>query len=227
MNRLWRIAGALCIAHVVLLLAGYSQQRSPVFGASPSAIVTTYGGVPTAKMYVGGYIVTVAWLVLLAAVTLVARLVRLVRGTGEVSGWFASLSVAVGALATAVTLGGAYAAAGAAFYGARHGFAANVVASVNYVSKFSDFIAIAALGACAIAVGGAALASAALPRWAAWLSVLVGVFCVASASGTAMLDAGTLLFLAWLIVLAVVLLRGPARARQAALRDRVLAAELP
>jgi hypothetical protein len=53
---------------------------------------------------------------------------RLVRGTGEVSGWFASRSVAVGALATAVTLGGAYAAAGAAFYGARHGYAADVVA---------------------------------------------------------------------------------------------------
>jgi hypothetical protein len=224
MNRLWRIAGALCIAHVVLLLAGYSQQRSPVFGASPSAIVKTYGGVATTKMYLGGYLVTVAWLVLLAAVTLVARLVR---GTGEVSGWFASLSVAAGALATAVTLGGAYASAGAAFYGARHGYAADVVASVNDVSKFSDFIAIAALGACAIAVGGAALAIAALPRWAAWLSVLVGVFCLASASGTAMLNAGTLLFLAWLIVLAVVLLRGPSRARQAARRDRVLAAGLP
>jgi hypothetical protein len=131
-------------------------------------------------------------------------LARLVPGTGDVSGWFASLTVAAGALATAVTLGGAYAAAGAAFYGARHGFPADVVASVNYISKFSDFIAIAALGGCAVAVGGAALASAALPRWAGWLSVAMGVFCVASASGTAMLSAGTLLFLAWLIVLAVV-----------------------
>lgn len=93
MNRLWRVAGALCIAHVVLLLAGYSQQRSPVFGASPSSIVSTYGGAATTKMYIGGYIVTVAWLILLAAVTLLARLVR---GTGDVSGWFASLSVAAG-----------------------------------------------------------------------------------------------------------------------------------
>src|ERR1022692_3098776 len=101
------------------------SKRSPVFAASPSAIVSTYGGVATAKMYAGGYIVTVAWLVLVAGVTLAARLVR---GTGEVSGWFASLSVAVGALATAVTLSGAYAAAGAAFYGARHGYAADVVA---------------------------------------------------------------------------------------------------
>ena len=224
MNRLWRIAGALCIAHVVLLLAGYAQQRSPVFGASPSAIAGTYAGVATGRMYIGGYVVTVAWLVLLAAVTLVARLVR---GTGEVSGWFASLTVAAGALATAVTLGGAYAAAGAAFCGARHGLAADVVASVNYLSTFSDFIAIAALGACAAAVGGAALASAALPRWAAWLSVAVGAFCVAAASGPALLNAGTLLFLGWLVVLAVVLLRGPARTGQAARRDRVLAAELP
>src|SRR5215475_4901103 len=76
MNRLWRTAGVLCLAYPVLLLAGYSQQRAPAFGASPAEIVSTYAGAPQGKMYAGGYLATIAWLVLVAAVTLVARLLR-------------------------------------------------------------------------------------------------------------------------------------------------------
>jgi len=220
MNRLWRIAGALCIAHVVLLLAGYSQQRSPQFGASPSSIVGTYAGVGTTKMYAGGYLAMIAWLVLLAAATLVARLVR---ANGETSAWFGSLVAASATLATALTLGGSFAAAGAAFYGAKHGVPADTVALANSISKFADFVAIAALGMCALAVGGAGLAGAGIPRWSAWVSVAVGVVCVASASGTALLNAGTLIFMAWLVVLGVVLLRGRAGVRPSVRDNRVSA----
>lgn|SRR5450755_1306171 len=125
MNRLRRVAGALCIAHVVLLLAGYAQQtlaglRSEPIGhrqylrwcrdrenvrrrlyrdrrvARPGR-GRHAGGAPGARH---------------------RRSLRLVcqpeRGSR--------------ALATAVTLSGAYAAAGAAFYGAGHGYAADVVA---------------------------------------------------------------------------------------------------
>ena len=68
-----------------------------------------------------------------------------------------------------------------------------------------------------MAVGAAGLASRALPRWAAWTGVAVGVIGVASASSAALLNTGNLLWLAWLILLGVVLLRGPARrAAQAA-----------
>src|SRR6516165_10699449 len=137
MNRLWRLAGVLCLAYPVLLLAGYSQQRSPVFGASPSDVVSTYAAAPEGKMYVGGYLATIAWLVLVAALTLVARLLR---GRGETAGWLAGLVPAGGVVSAAVTLGGAFASAGGAYYAARHGYAPDVVAGVNYASKFADLI---------------------------------------------------------------------------------------
>jgi hypothetical protein len=211
MNRLWRIAGVLCLAHPVLLLAGYSQQRSPVFGAVPSAIVSTYAGAPAGRMYLGGYLATIAWLVLIAAITLLSRLLR---GTGETAGWLAALAQASGVTSAAVTLGGAFAAAGGAYYAARHGYAPDVVAGVNDVSKFADLISMAALGVCVLAVGGAGLAGRALPRWAAWLSVLVGVLGVASGTGPALMNLATLVMLAWFVVLGVVLMRGPARVRR-------------
>jgi hypothetical protein len=213
MNRLWRIAGVLCLAHPVLLLAGYSQQRSPAFGAVPSTIVGTYADVPSARMYLGGYIATIAWLVLIAALTLLARLLR---GSDETAGWLAGLAQAAGVTAAAVTLGGAFAAAGGAYYAARHGYAPDTVAGMQYISKFADFVTIATLGLCALAVGGAALAGRSLPRWTGWLSVVVGVLGLASGTGTAVLNAFTLVWLGWLVVLAVVLMRGPARLRRSA-----------
>lgn len=213
MNRLWRTAGVLCIAYPVLLLAGYSQQRSPAFGAVPSDIVSTYAGVTEGRMYLGGYIATIAWLVLIAAVTLLARLLR---GTGETSGWLAGLIQAAGVTSAAVTLGGAFAATGGAYYAARHGYAPDTVAGIHYVGKFADFVNMAALGVCALAVGGAGLAGRALPRWAAWLSVAVGVLGVAAGSGGALLGLATLVWLAWFVLLAVVLMRGPARVPRAA-----------
>ena len=76
MKRLWRVAGALCIAYVVLLLAGYSQQRSPAFGASAASITSLYSGVPAGKMYAGAVLVTAASLLLLTAFTLISRLLR-------------------------------------------------------------------------------------------------------------------------------------------------------
>jgi hypothetical protein len=213
MNRLWRTAGVLCIAHPVLLLAGYSQMRSPSFGAIPSAIADAYAGVPGTKMYLGGYLATIAWFALIVLVTLLARLLR---GTGDTAGWLAGLIQAAGVTAASVTLAGAFASAGAAYYGARHGYGPDVVAGAHYVAKFADFISMVGLGLCAVAIGGAGLASRALPRWAAGLSLAVGALGIASGANSGLLNLTTLVWLAWLVLVGVVLMRGQARARQAA-----------
>ncbi len=78
------------------------------------------------RMYAGGFLVTLAWLVLLAAVTLVARLLR---GPGDSAGRFASLVPTAGTTAAAVTLAGSYATAGAASFAASHGYSADVGAA--------------------------------------------------------------------------------------------------
>ena len=223
MNRLWRVAGALCLAHVVLLLAGYSQMKSPAFGANPAAIATTLGHASTSTMFVGGFIATVAWLVFLAAVTLVGRLVR---GESEAGHWMSSLGVAAGTLAAAVTLGGAFASSGAAFYGVKHGYSTDLVAGITYAGKFADFIAIAALGLCALGIGGAVLASGSLSRWFGWLTVAVGIVAVVGAAGSAPLNFATVVFLGWIVVLAVMLIRGRRRSVDSGPANRLLVAEV-
>ena len=207
MNRLWRVAGGLFLAHVILLLAGYSQMRVPVFDATSDDIVRTYTGVPTARMYLGGYVGILAWLALLAAVTLLARLLR---GGTEGTGWLAGLVATAGVAATAVTAV-AFVTTGAAYYAATHGYAADVVATVSTVSKFADLVAMSVLGLCAVAVGAAGLAGRTLPRWIAVVSLLVGIVGIASGAYQGLLDVGNLLWLAYLVLFSVVLLRGPAR----------------
>ena len=160
MKRLWRVAGAFCIAYVVLLLAGYSQQRSPAFGASAASVTSLYSGVPAGKMYAGAILVTMASLLLLTAFTPIARLLR---GGTEGAGWAAALILTAGTAAAAVTLAGSYAAAFAAYYAATHGFGAGTVAGLNMISKFADLIAIGASGLGALALGGAGLASGGCP----------------------------------------------------------------
>jgi hypothetical protein len=208
MKRLWRVAGAFCIAYVVLLLAGYSQQRSPAFGASAASVTSLYSGVPAGKMYAGAILVTMASLLLLTAFTLISRLLR---GGTEGAGWASALILTAGTAAAAVTLVGSYAAAFAAYYAATHGFGADTVAGLNMISKFSDLIAAGTTGVCALAIGGAGLASRRLPRWAAWISIVAGAADIVSGTGPAQLNLGTLVGFAWMIMLGVVLLRGPAR----------------
>ena len=211
MKRLWRVAGALCIAYVVLLLAGYSQQRSPAFGASAASITSLYSGVPAGKMYAGAVLVTAASLLLLTAFTLISRLLG---GETEGAGWASALILTAATAAAAVTLVGSYAGAFAAYYAATHGFGADTVAGLNMISKFSDMIAAGATGFCALAIGGAGLTSRRLPRWTAWISIVV------SGTGPARLNLGTLVGFAWMIMLGVVLLRGPARVSSAVAGDR-------
>jgi hypothetical protein len=221
MNRLWRLAGGLLLAHVILLLAGYSQMRVPVFDADPADIVKTYADVATNRMYAGGYVGILAWLVLLAAVTLLARLLRPgaggssssvgADGRSESSGaWLAGLVATAGTTATAVTAT-AFVATGAAFSAAKHGYPADLVAGLTTASKFADFVAMSALGLCTVAIGAAALVSRALPRWLAFVSVLIGIVGIASGAHQGLLDIGNLLWLAYVVVLSVVLLRGPVR----------------
>lgn len=220
MNRLWRVAGSLCLAHVILLLAGYSQMRVPVFDSAPADVVRTYADVATPRMYVGGFVGSLAWLVLLAALTLLARLLR---GSTDTAGWLSGLVATAGVTATAVTAV-AFVTTGAAFSAAKHGYAADLVTGLTTVSKFADFVAMSALGLVAVAIGAAGLASRALPRWLAVGSLLVGAVGIASGAHQGLLDVGNLLWLAYVVVLSVVLLRGPARRPAVSAADRPLVA---
>jgi hypothetical protein len=175
-------------------------------------------------MYAAGFITTVAWLVLIAGITLIASLLR---GMTEASGWYARLIVVAGSLAAAVTLAGAFVTDGAAYYGATHSYAPDAVAVASVASKFADQISFIATGMLVLAVAGAGLTSRLLPRWASIVSAVVGVIAVVSGASASILNTGTLLWFAWLILIGVVLMRGPAkRAATAPPSSHLLTADL-
>lgn len=222
MKRLWRVAAALCIAHVVLLLAGFSMQKVPALGADNAAVSAAFNTGAAGKAYAGGYVATLGFLVFLLLVPLVARLVR---GTGEVSRWFGAAMSATGAVYAAVALGTEFTTATASVYDTRHGTDAGVVAAINNVHNVADYIGTATLGAFILAAAGAAFAGGALPRWFAWLSVPVGLLSLAGGLfPTGIMDIATLVWMAWFVVLAVVMVRRSGRATTStATPDRVLA----
>jgi DNA-binding NarL/FixJ family response regulator len=125
---LWRVAAALCIAHIVLMLAGYSQQHAPMSNASPAQVVAAYQTGPETKTYVGEYIAVVAFFVLLAAVAALSTLLRSERPAAQ---WLARLVSTAGVTYVAITVGISFAPAAAAFYLARHGGDPALVAAMD------------------------------------------------------------------------------------------------
>jgi hypothetical protein len=222
MKRLWRVAAAMCIAHVVLVLAGFSMQTVPRLGADDAAVAAAFNTGTAGKAYAGEYVATLGFLVLLLLAPLVARLVR---GTGEVSRWFAGAMSAAGAVYVAIALGTEFATTTASVYDARHGTAPSVLAAINNVHNVADYIGTATLGAFILAVAGAAFSGGALPRWFAWLSVPVGLLSLAGGLfSTGIMDIATLVWMAWFVVLAVAMVRRSGRtATGSATPDRVLA----
>ena len=61
---LWRVAGGLAIAHVVLLFAGFSQEESPVHGDSAARVGSVFRG-RLHRTIAGGYVESLAFIVLL------------------------------------------------------------------------------------------------------------------------------------------------------------------
>jgi hypothetical protein len=223
---LWRVSAALCIAHIVLMLAGYSQQHAPVPNASPAQVVAAYQTGAEVRTYVGEYLAILAFFVLLAAVVALATLLR---GERPASQWLARLVSAAGMTYVAVTIGVAFAPAGAAFYLARHGGDAALVNAMDKLALFGNAGSIAAMGLFAFAIGAAALASGALGRFIGWSGIAVGVAVLASVAGIGrgLIDYGQLVWMIWFVVLAGAMLRRAGRKVQATEAVRPLVASVP
>jgi hypothetical protein len=225
MKVLWRVAAALCIAHIVLMLAGYSQQHAPMPNASPAQVVAAYQTGAETKTYVGEYIAVLAFFALLAAVVALATLLRSERPAAQ---WLARLVSASGVTYVAITVGVSFSPAAAAFYLARHGGDPALVAAMDKLGTFGTAGSIAAMGLFTIAIGAAALASGALGRFVGWSGVAVGVWVLASVAGIGrgLIDYGQLVWMIWFVVLAGAMLRRAVRTIEApeAVRPMVAAA---
>ena len=74
--RLWRVAGALALAHVVLMFGSFSMQRVAPLGASSATVVADHVDWSMAKGFAGGYLTTLSFLVFVLAATLIGGLLR-------------------------------------------------------------------------------------------------------------------------------------------------------
>lgn len=207
---MWRVAGILAIAHVVLMFASFALQQVAPIGSDAGTVRTDHVTFSMTSGFAGEYLTCLSFLILLLAVTLLGRLLR---GTAEVSEWLASSAAAAGVVYVAVTLAGALANLGAALYIGHHGGDLSTVAALVDAHWFAVFSATAVLGVFTGCIAGAVLVSRALPRWVAWTGFVTAVVCVASvpAAGAGAVDTATLVWVLWFVGLGVAGLRGGSR----------------
>jgi hypothetical protein len=211
-RRLWLVAGALAIGHVILMLAGLSLGKVAVVGARPAAYVAAYVHGPLSQHLAGACIACASFLVFLLAATLLGRLLR---GRTEAAGWWASALTAAGAIYVAISLAVALPGVAAATYDGHHGAALGTVIALSDLHYFATFASIGALGLFTVALAAAARASGALSRWIAFPGYAVGALCLAAVpgAGIGLVDDAMLAWMLWFAAAGVAMLR---RARTAA-----------
>jgi hypothetical protein len=200
---LWRVAGGLALAHVVLLFAAFSQEVSVEHGDSAAAVLKAYGAADLTRVFAGGYVEAMSFLVLTAAVVLVARIFGRRTETGSLAaGTFLALGVAM----IASTLAVGFPAGAAALYGAQHGATGVDVAMVNDVRNFGFYLEVALQAGMALSLGVAALAERVLVKWVGWVGLAVG------GAGLVLVPFAhnlvSMLWMIWWVGVAVLLLRG-------------------
>ncbi len=212
---LWRLAGALAIAHVVLLLGGFSQEKSPLLSDSADVVKQTFVGANVGRVLAGGFVESLAFVVLLPVLVFLARAVG--RRT-EAGRWATQTALAAGICYVAITLATGMPAGAAALYGAHHGVGdAATLALVANVRNFAFYLSILALGAHALAIGIAALSDGTMRRWIGFGGVGVGLLLFAGIAASGLMDGAGLpvmVWMVWWIGLGICLIRrGSAKAK--------------
>jgi hypothetical protein len=206
--RLWRLAGALALAHIVLMFGGLALEQTPMLGASAADTTAALVRSPLSTEFAGGYVEYLGFLVFLIGALLLARLLR---GTSEISGWLAACIGGTAVTYTAVTVATGFAAGAAALYNGHHGAPLATITTVDDVRNFAFFLSVGVLGVFTMAVAGAVHATRTLPRWLAYTGYVVGPVSIAAVplARWGAMDSANLLWLVWFLALAVAALRGP------------------
>ena len=211
-RRLWRAAGWLAIAHVVLLFVGAALLNALELGDKASVASDALVASSLAKSYAGGLAQFVGFLVFLVLAMLLARLLR---GEGEVSSWLSSCIAASAITYVAVTIATGFAAGAAALYDGHHGASLATVTTVNDIRNFGFVLCSGVIGLFSLAVAAAARVTGLLARWVTYTGVAVGVASILAvpAARAHVTDVSTMLWFVWFTALGVAMVR---RARQAA-----------
>jgi hypothetical protein len=169
-----RLAGGLALGHVVLLLGAFAVEgvSAAEHGTSPTKLVQVYDGAPLGRTLLAGYVESLSFFVLAAAVVVIAHLFSRRTTGGRLA---AQAFVVFGVCYIAATLASGFPAGAAALYAAHHGVDAGSIAMVNDIRNYGFVLQIALSVAMALALGIAALQERLHVRWVGWGGVVLGV----------------------------------------------------
>jgi hypothetical protein len=203
---LWRLAGALVLAHVVLIPVGLALQAGPLLTDGRQGIVDSYVEGNLTRSFTGGVIEAFGFVLLVPALVFLARAFGRTTPAGL---WAAQSGLMCGVGYVAVTLAVGFPAGAAAMYGAQHGLDVDAAFALNNVRIFSYFLSLMLLGAATLGVAVSALADRTHTRWIGGFGVVTGVALLASTplAGIGQQDWGGLVHLVWLVGVGVLLVR--------------------
>jgi hypothetical protein len=172
--------GPLGLAILILLFVGFGplSGKNPGENASGTSVVSYYNthqGQGWAQLYVIA-------LGLALLVLFVSQLRRVLRGAEDKGGPLPSVVYAAGILFA----GGLIASGGVdhmALLLAAHNHQAAIAQNLNFVSANNELPLIFGMALLTLATGVAILTRSALPKWLGWVSIVIGVVCVAGPIG--------------------------------------------
>jgi len=203
---LWRVAGGLAIAHVVLLFAGFSQERSTGLGDSIADARHALVEGSLTRSLVGGYIESLSFVVLVPALVFAARAVG---ARTPLARWAGTTSLAGGLGYVVVTLATGMPPGAAALYDGHHGGDLATAVALMDVRNFAYYLSLLLLALQAVALGIAAVADRFSPRWTGAAGVVVGVLLLVGVAGAGigLHDIATLIWMVWWVGVGIVLIR--------------------
>jgi hypothetical protein len=203
---LWRVAGGLAIAHVVLLFAGFSQERSTVLGGSTADARHALVEGSMARDLIGGYVESFSFVLLLPALAFLAHAIGTRTAVGR---WAASTSLIAGVCYVAITLATGMPAGAAALYDGHRGADLAPATMVADVRTFAFYLSLLVLGLQALALGVAAVSDRFSPRWTGVGGIVVGVllFAGVAGAGLGLHDYASMIWMVWWIGVAIALIR--------------------
>jgi hypothetical protein len=192
----------------VVLLAGVSQEKSVVLTDGPHTLARVYGSGSLGRIFTGGYVESLSFLILLPALVFLARAFG---RRDEAARWASQTALGAGVIFIANTLAVGIPAGAAAVYGAHHGLAgAGTLAVVNDVRTFAFYLSLVTLGAAALCLGIAALRDGMMRRWVGWGGVVVGTLLLLGPVGQRWADTintTSSLWMVWWVGVGICLIR--------------------
>src|SRR4051812_43451959 len=168
---LWRWGGGLALAHVIVLFAGFSQEVAVEHSTPLSQLMEKYGHADLTRVFTGGYVESLAYVLLVPALVVLAHLFT---GRTEVGRLAARTFLGLGIAYVAATLAVGFAPGASAIYASQHGGDAHLVAAVNDIRNFAFVLQIAIALAMTLALGIAARAERLFVHWVGWGGIVLG-----------------------------------------------------